>query len=97
MDAAWRGPLPGSVESSVDAIAAIAGVSADVVSRYWDDIFWGWELRDDGRLWHPRLAKIATDLHERYEAQLAAIEAAHVLAMQACAALEMRRSENSLS
>jgi len=82
MDAAWRGPVPCSVDSDVDSVASICGLPPDVVTQNWSDLFFGWELRDDGRLWHVRLSTVAAKIRERYAAQIAEIEAAQVLMSQ---------------
>lgn len=87
LDAAWRSPQPGSLPSDVALIAGLARLPACDVERYWEQLFQGWELREDGRLWHPRLSKLATDMAERYSDELGLIESSLVLMQQPVADL----------
>lgn len=82
LEAAWRHPQTGSLSADVQTLARIARLGEQQLEQGWDRLFAGWELREDGRLWHPRLARLGALLQERYADELELIEATGALMMQ---------------
>lgn len=79
LDAAWRSPVPGSLPCGVDAVARAAGLSPEQAERHWEALIHGWELRDDGRIHHPRLSRLAAQMRQRYGEEMEVIEAAEAV------------------
>lgn len=79
LDAAWRSPVPGSLPCGIESLSRATGLSPEQVERHWDVLVQGWELRDDGRLHHPRLSRLAAQMRQRYGEEMDVIEAAEAV------------------
>ena len=82
LEAAWRSDSPGSLHSDIERLSQVLGLTVEKLQAHWDVLFEGWELREDGRLYHPRLSEIWRQMSETYGDALRRLELA-ALVMQA--------------
>lgn len=82
LDAAWRSSVPGSVPSSFTALRQITRLSESQLRDGYELLTQGWELREDGRLYHPALFDLATSVTERFGDQIEVLAQSAVVAMQ---------------
>ena len=80
--AAWSAQPPGSVPSSEAHLARLVRLGPDKLRAHWDLLFQGWDLREDGRLWHPVLQARAEAIRRQYGEDLERLGAALAMASQ---------------
>lgn len=81
--AAWRGLPAATIPSSHTYIAQVTRLPVDVVGREWGVLTEGFELDDSGRLRHVALAKLASEMQDRYGKEIQEFALAAAMAQQA--------------
>lgn len=74
--AAWSGQPPGSVPGSEAHLCGLLRLESSKLRANWDVLFHGWDLREDGRLWHPVLEARARAISQQYGEDLQRLGAA---------------------
>lgn len=92
-DAAWRSEVPGSISSTYAAIAHITRLTEDEVGKHYEALTAGWELREDGRLHHLRLAALAETIDDRFGDQLDTLTEGIAVAIQGADVFELMPPE----
>lgn len=76
--AAWCATPVGGLPCDVPTLARLARLTPEKLQSAWKTLFAGWELRDDGRLWHGPTSAMGRALERRAQ-QLQALEAVRVM------------------
>lgn len=93
LDAAWKSDVPGSISSSFSSLSMVTRLTESQVQQHYAELTEGWELRDDGRLHHVDLSRLAESIDEQFGAQLDVISSGLVIAMQGVDAFELTPPE----
>jgi hypothetical protein len=80
--AAWRGAPCGSIPNSKAYIAQASGVDLVRVDELLQIIAFGFEPREDGRLYHMGIFGLSQKMSERYGSELESFALAHAMASQ---------------
>lgn len=89
LDAAWRSAVPGSIPSAFNALAQHTRLSEAEVQAHYDLLTVGWELRQDGRLYHAKMAALCDGLDDRFGPQIDALSQGSVIAAQGADTFEL--------
>lgn len=93
LEAAWRSNVPGSIPSSFGSLAMVTRLSEAEVQLHYADLTTGWELRDDGRLHHEDLSRLANSIDDQFGSQLDVLANGMAIAMQGVEAFELLPTE----
>lgn len=80
--AAWRGVPAGSIPSSQAYLAAATSLPEDFVSEHYVTLTDGFELHDDGRLYHGGIAKACARLTDNFSKEIEGYALAAAMAVQ---------------
>lgn len=80
--AAWRGAPAGSIPASHSYVASATGMSEDFVSKHYVMLTEGFEIQENGRLYHIEMSKLCARMSENYGKEIEAYALATAMAAQ---------------
>ncbi len=82
IEAAWRSSRPGAIPSGFEALSSITRLSEAEVTKHFDVLTQGWELREDGWLHCEEIEYHAQNIQDRFAPELETIAESLIVGTQ---------------